>query len=315
MPSGKGFSMKSEVGETDIGKLLTNAYERERKKDPKLPEIKVTFITNDSISTLLSAAYLNHNPHLEGEGAAVKRVLAGEILGTGSNATCIYPVHLLNEKKCEKLPKDATHSLLNTEWSIYGIMPALKPLWTDVDEELNKNSSNPGFQPFEHLASGRYLGEMARLWAHKVLDPEDPILQTKTMKEPYAFLSRYSSELESQPNTEARVKFLSETLGTKVSPETADSMYHIVNAISDRATVCVASATAGLLLAGETGADQDNGEEVLVAYTGSVLEKYHNFLQRTEENLNKIVKGVKLIESWEGGVVGAAVGGGMCSGA
>lgn len=314
MQSGKGFSMKSDVGETNIGKLLATAYNAARIKDPKLPPIEVTFITNDSISTLLSAAYLNHNPHLESAGG-VKRVLAGEILGTGSNATCIFPVRLLAENKRSNLPADATHSLLNTEWSIYGIKPALAPLWTDVDEELNANSSNPGFQPFEHITSGRYLGEMVRLWAHKVLPPSDPLLATKPFNEPYAFVSKNASELEAQKDTAARALFLSEALGAKIPEASADALYEIAKAISDRATVCVAAATAGLLLAGDTGADKDNGEEVLVAYTGSVLEKYHDFRHRAEVHLNKIVKGVKFIESWEGGVVGAAVGGGMCASA
>ena len=49
---------------------------------------------------------------------------------------------------------------MNTELSKFGkgILPT-----TCWDDHLNVNHSLPDFQPFEHLVSGRYLGEIARL--------------------------------------------------------------------------------------------------------------------------------------------------------
>lgn len=311
MPSGKGYSMKSQVSETNIGKLLSTAYNKARVTDPKLPPIEVIFITNDSISTLLSAAYLTHNPHLRGEGGPDSRVLMGEILGTGSNATVIFPTDKLAAWKSKHLPEGTTHSLLNTEWSIYGIRPALESVWTDVDTQLNKESSNPDFQPFEHLCSGRYLGEIVRLFALKVLDPNDPVRQSKVLNTAYEFETRFASELEAVETPQGRVEYLEKALGVKVSQKTAEEILEICVAVSTRAAALVACATIGLLKAGETGVGEDNGEEVGVAYTGTVLEMYPKFLSRVEEFTRSVVGGVQFIPSWEGGIVGAAVGGGM----
>lgn len=50
--------------------------------------------------------------------------------------------------------------IVNTELGMFGkgILPVTK--W---DEDLNAAHILPDFQPLEHLVSGRYLGEVARL--------------------------------------------------------------------------------------------------------------------------------------------------------
>lgn len=114
--------------------------------------VKVEAIINDGTATLLSQAY---------EDSSTRLAL---ILGTGTNAAIHLPVGALAPEKYGQRPDSwhatAKHVLVNTEISMFGknILPTTR--W---DEYLNKTHVRPDYQPLEHLISGRYLGEIARL--------------------------------------------------------------------------------------------------------------------------------------------------------
>lgn len=109
-------------------------------------------IVNDGTATLLSRAYKDSSTRL------------ALILGTGTNMAVHLPVTALSPSKFGQRPKawhdKAKHVLVNTEISMFGknIYPTTR--WDDC---LNRNHSQPDFQPLEHLISGRYLGEIVRL--------------------------------------------------------------------------------------------------------------------------------------------------------
>lgn len=109
-------------------------------------------IVNDSSATLLSRAYEDDSTRL------------ALILGTGLNASIHLPVTALSRDKFGKRPQEwhdqAERVLVNTELSMFGknILPTTR--W---DEYLNANHDHPDFQPYEHLISGRYMGEIVRL--------------------------------------------------------------------------------------------------------------------------------------------------------
>jgi hexokinase len=109
-------------------------------------------IVNDSNATLLSRAYADSTTRM------------ALILGTGTNAAVHLPVSALAHTKFGQRPQswhdEAKHVLVNTEYSMFGknILPTTR--W---DDYLNLTHIHPDFQPFEHLISGRYLGEIARL--------------------------------------------------------------------------------------------------------------------------------------------------------
>ena len=70
------------------------------------------------------------------------------ILGTGVNSSAL-------------ITDNGTSKLINTEMSLMGgdkILPQ-----TEWDVLLDSRVEQPGFQPFETMVSGRYLGEVARL--------------------------------------------------------------------------------------------------------------------------------------------------------
>lgn len=109
-------------------------------------------IVNDSTATLLSKAYNDNSTRI------------ALILGTGTNAAIHLPVTSLAPTKFGKRPESwhakARAVIVNTELSTFGknVLPTTR--W---DDHLNKTHIKPDFQPFEHLISGRYMGEIVRL--------------------------------------------------------------------------------------------------------------------------------------------------------
>lgn len=119
--------------------------------------------------------------------------------------------------------------VVNTECSMLG--EGLFPL-TPADRALNAASDNPGFQPFEQLISGRYLGEIARLTLEAAGEKVG---------------GRFS--LESEETGEA---------GTFKS--------RVVAAVGTRAAAFLAAMVAALWELG------GGGDEVVVACAGAVVE-------------------------------------------
>ncbi len=88
----------------------------------------------------------------------------GVILGTGVNVAAYLPIGLVGPSKLSARPSswlEVAHRLIvNTELSMFGEGILQLTPW---DVELNDAHPRPLFQPLEHLVSGRYLGEIARL--------------------------------------------------------------------------------------------------------------------------------------------------------
>lgn len=109
-------------------------------------------ILNDASATLLSRAYQDPSTRF------------AVILGTGLNAAVHLPVTALSESKYGMRPQSwydkAKHVLVNTEVSMFGknVFPITR--W---DEGLKLTHPRPDYQPFEHLVSGGYMGEIVRL--------------------------------------------------------------------------------------------------------------------------------------------------------
>jgi hexokinase len=114
--------------------------------------VELKAIVNDSAATLLSKAYSDQTTRF------------GLILGTGVNIAVHLPIGLFGEKKFGIRPASwheaAKHVIVNSELGMFG--KGLLPM-TRWDIQLNDSHVRPDFQPLEHLLSGRYLGEIARL--------------------------------------------------------------------------------------------------------------------------------------------------------
>ncbi|OAX77096.1 hypothetical protein ACJ72_08609, partial [Emergomyces africanus] len=171
MPMGKGFAIPSNL---DLGGILLAGYDRhtrrplengqqsaKRQKRFALPKLKIAAITNDTVATLASLAYLV-------KSLPNSRVAMGIIVGTGCNATIPMSLKDLHESKAKHVSSrhpDAVETIINTEWTINGAAPPLHELniTTTWDTMLDQACARPGFQPFEYMTGGRYIGELVRI--------------------------------------------------------------------------------------------------------------------------------------------------------
>jgi hexokinase len=114
----------------EIGMLLKESLIRKG-----LQNIRPVAIINDTVGTLLTAAYLDPFADI------------GAICGTGHN-TCYWEPSL--------------NQIVNMESGNFDRLPV-----TIYDLELDKESEKPGKQRLEKMVAGHYLGELARLIAVK----------------------------------------------------------------------------------------------------------------------------------------------------
>lgn len=265
---GKGFAITSDL---NLGKMLLAGYARhisstcengsasnpsisnKKRRLSRLPRIRIAAITNDTVATFASLAYAV-------KAAPNSRVAMGLIVGTGTNATVPMPLTALHPAKQQSLAKPDSVStvVINTEWTIRGTDAPLDALSlkTKWDAELDRNSDAPGFQPFEYMTAGRYLGEIVRLVFIDVvtanLPPSrdaarviPPSLQTKN-----ALPTRFLSEVVARTdNIEVlalmlELKYPAEPFWTE---ERARLIRDIAHAVQQRSSALVAAACIGLL--------------------------------------------------------------------
>jgi hexokinase len=390
MPMGKGFAITSNL---DLRNIMLNGYEKhtrrpddedepssKRRKLFALPKLKIQAITNDTVATLASLAY------------AVKslpnsRVAMGIIVGTGCNATIPMKLSELHESKAKSvngMEPSAVETIVNTEWTISGAAPPLRELniTTKWDEELDKACARPGFQPFEYMTGGRYIGELIRLilfdYLTNIAGLSKRILPANLIQE-YALTTTYISDNVARARSDQDLaKELNRSLPTPESSDwrwdarTAGAFRRIARAVQRRSAGLIAAAVIGLLACcreielkedsnsntpetasspqsnGEmpapdaattqallgnnvhghivpvlqpTPADWQSGpEELVVAYTGGIIQHYPQFKEMCQQHIDRLImrtgpqrggKSVFLREASDGGVIGAGVLAGM----
>lgn len=402
MPMGKGFAITSNL---NLHKILLNGYEKhtrrpddddepskKRRKLFALPKLKIAAITNDTVATLASLAY------------AVKslpnsRVAMGIIVGTGCNATIPMKLDALHEDKAKSvnaMKPDAVETIVNTEWTISGAAPPLKELGvtTKWDTELDKACSRPGFQPFEYMTGGRYIGELIRLilfdYLTTIAGLSKRILPASLVQE-YALTTTYISDTVARARSDQDLaKVLNQSLPPPESSDwrwdalAAGAFRKIARTVQRRSAGLIAAAVVGLLACAReielkedsnvntplnaasplsngdphthdhtpapvaaaaslaasstttnrnnvhghvvpvlepTPADWQSGpEELVVAYTGGIIQHYPHFKEMCQQHIDRLImrtgpqqggKSVFLREASDGGVIGAGVLAGM----
>lgn len=265
MPMGKGFAITSNL---NLRKILLNGYEKhtrrpddedepssKRRKLFALPKLKIQAITNDTVATLASLAY------------AVKslpnsRVAMGIIVGTGCNATIPMKLDALHESKAKSvnsMEPNAVETIVNTEWTISGAAPPLRDLdiTTKWDEELDRACARPGFQPFEYMTGGRYIGELIRLilfdYLTTVAGLSKRILPANLIQE-YALTTTYISDNVARARSD---QDLAQELNQSLPPpessdwrwntRTAGAFRRIARTVQRRSAGLIAAAVIGLL--------------------------------------------------------------------
>jgi hexokinase len=349
---GKGFAITSDL---NLGNMLLAGYSRhctestsnghlrsdqagENGQQALLPKIRVAAITNDTVATFASLAYAV-------KAAPNSRVAMGLIVGTGTNATVPMKVDDLHPSKRNDLPNpEAVETVvINTEWTIRGTDKPLIDLniKTPWDLTLDANSDAPGFQPFEYMTAGRYLGEIVRLVYLDVApqEPEEDIpltLQTRNSL-PTRFLSEVVARRDVPSIMEELERIHPSASSSYWSPARVELLRSIAHAVQQRSSALIAAACIGLLdCVGDVHIDEaiqdrptSNGvksseradvEELVIAYAGGTISQYPQWLETCQHWIDTLVeagsarnvnKKVVLREALDGGIIGAGVLAGM----
>ncbi|EEQ35114.1 hypothetical protein McanMca71_001698 [Microsporum canis] len=392
MPMGKGFAITSDL---NLGKILLAGYDRhtrrpygsdepsaKRQRRFPLPKLKIAAITNDTVATLASLAYMV-------KSLPNSRVAMGLIVGTGCNATIPMKLSDLHESKARHVSAqqpDATETVVNTEFTLGGAAPPLRDLkfTTKWDIQLDEQCARPGFQPFEYMTGGRYIGELVRLVFYDYLTSVmglSPKLLPANLIQGYALSTGYLSSNVAPIRTDQDL--LEKLKSTLPPPESSTWNWDISTArafrktariVQTRSAGLIAAAVVGLLACqkeiqlrsdGATnprrstniivpsfnnstdtitsvyrpasttpqgpstpGMDsppsgwQSGPEELVVAYTGGIIQHYPHFKETCQGFIDRLViwdgpqesgKSVFLREASDGGIIGAGVLAGMVS--
>jgi hexokinase len=345
MGMGKGFAIQSNL---DLAKILVTGYESSRP--PSLPRIKISAICNDAVATLVSFLFqCRRNPK--------KKAAMGLIVGTGCNATIPLALSKLHPSKRPKSVKDLhDHDpdrdlkiAVNTEWTIKGAAGPLRDfdLITKWDSILDAEGEAPGFQPFEYMTAGRYLGELGRLI---VVDYLTTNLHVPKSSLPPRLLQRHGLTTtflgnlgpHLSPHELSIVKQLEAELPPSTHPdawrftdETAEMVLAIAKAVQRRAAGMTAAAVIGLLACADeihlvpssssankkdTLKDKSQQalevEELMVGYTGGCISHFQDYLGDCQYFLDSILEmefgnrtrpRVVLTPCHDGGILGAGI--------
>ncbi|KAJ5088836.1 hypothetical protein N7456_012452 [Penicillium angulare] len=267
MPTGKGFTIKSSL---NLREALLNGYEchtrrsedddlaeapAKRRKRYCLPKLKITVMTNDTVSTFASIAYsIRALPNT--------RVVMGLIVGAGCNSAVPMKLNDLQESKVkhirEKEP-DAQETIVSTEWTLRGASGPLteSKIATKWDDELEAHSNRPGFQPLEYMIGGRYIGELVRIvsydWFHRTKGVPRSSMPAKLVDE-YTLTTEFLSLVVAASSSDDKLaKELSEQVPVpedsdwEWTAESAGYLRAIAAAVQNRGAALIAAATVGLL--------------------------------------------------------------------
>jgi hexokinase len=334
MSMGKGFTIASRL---DLGKVLLEGYEK--AQHPELPRIKISAIANDSVATLVSFAYqFSSNPH--------SKAAMGLICGTGCNATIPLALSKLHPNKRPTRVKvlddaDTDEDLkvtVNTEWTINGAAGPLHELdfITNWDQTLDAEGEAPGFQPFEYMTAGRYLGELGRIiiveyFTNHLSIPSSSL--PPKLRERYGLSTAFLGNLG--PHLAAQEPSMLKQLEKELPPSTgngfwnwneeaAQAVFQIAVAIEKRAAGMVSAAIIGLLACADeihlspskSANSSPKIDELMVGYTGGCIVHFQNYLEDCQAFLDAIMVAefgeharprVGLKACHDGGIIGAGI--------
>lgn len=242
-------------------------------------------IVNDSSATLLSRAYEDPTTRF------------AVILGTGFNIAAHLPVSALSKTKYRNYPSkwldEASHVLVNTELSMFGggIFPITR--W---DEQLKQAHTQPDFQPFEQLISGRYLGEIVRLIIAEAVRTAGLFSGELPQKlnRPYSLDTGTLAQVEMDESKDfAAAISLFQSKHSLSKPPCYNDIYfvrQVSQLVSHRAAAYLAAGIHALwsLRLESEGLTPATAGHMAIGCNGSVIEKYPSFRELCQSHLDEL---------------------------
>ncbi|KAI5306251.1 hypothetical protein KEM56_001682 [Ascosphaera pollenicola] len=287
LPMGKGFLCSEGTTGLDLGELISEACSK------RSLNIKMAALVNDSSATLLSKAY------------TVPSTRMSLIVGTGTNAAILFPVHAIGHDKFGQRDAEwfaeAKRVIVNTELSMYGGNNILmRSRW---DELLNREHIKPDFQPLEYMTTGRYLGEIVRLIIVEAVKTAGLFGGTlpSSMEKPYSFDTAIVSCIEADKTAALTTSsgFLQKLHSFPEPPTPMDMMFlkSVCISVSRRAAAYLATAVFSLWAVcneheRSIRTANDSPSEppsISIACDGAVILKYPGFREQCQAYLDQLV--------------------------
>ncbi|CAM6108189.1 unnamed protein product [Calypogeia fissa] len=298
----KGFKVKGTVGR-DIVAVLRDAIRR------KGLDLEVAALVNDTVGCLAEGRYND------------KDVMMAVILGTGTNACFVEEASAV--PKWKGAPPASGKHVINTEWGNLN-SPTLPT--TFADDELDRESVNPGDHIFEKLMSGMYLGEIVRLVILRMAQEGGIFADYTTgrMSEKCSLPTPEVSKIHADESASLDVagEVLSKVWGIpSTTLEERKIVLSIIEIVTQRGARLAAAGIAAVLkkigrFGGRTGNGNGNGAthgaRTVVAIDGGLFTHYSQFrkymLEALEEILGKeAASSVSLKLSKDGSGIGAVL--------
>ncbi|KKA27039.1 hypothetical protein TD95_003954 [Thielaviopsis punctulata] len=304
---GKGLKAVEGLLGQDIGHVIKTACASQGLC------IELRAILNDSTACLLSQSYTHLSTRM------------GLILGTGTNIAAFLPVGAVGKHKFGNRSSSwwdaAAQVVVNTEVSTVGkgVLPMTR--W---DDELNAAHDKPDFQPLEMMVSGMYLGEICR---RVIIDAVENAglfggeLPHDISEDLSQSISMWKTQHPStyQPTTSdiQAIRTIASFVVRRSSALVAASVYALWDLRTMLSRQHAASFPEGDPRRQELECEAALGE-TSVAFNGSVIEKYPQYLENCSAVLNRLVaasrtradepaKSVTLVMARESSLFGAAI--------
>ncbi|XP_006643859.1 hexokinase-8 [Oryza brachyantha] len=288
----KAFSIDDAVGEDVVAELQTAMSKQGL-------DMHVAALINDAVGTLAGARYYDED------------VVAGVIFGTGTNAAYVERANAIPKWEGE-LPNSGD-MVINMEWGNF--YSSQLPV-TEYDQELDKESLNPGEQIYEKLTSGMYLGEIVRRVLLK-LSLQSGIfgdIDDSKLKAHFHLRTPHISAMhhDETPDLNIVAEKLHQILQiTNTSLETRKMVVKICDIVARRAARLAAAGVAGILMKlGRNGCA--NTQRSVIAIDGGLFEHYTKFRECLESTLGELLgdeasKSVAVKHANDGSGIGAAL--------
>lgn len=308
----KGFDIQEAVGR-DVCELLQSEID-----ELHLP-VKVAALVNDTVGTLMARSYTSPGK---------TPTLLGSIFGTGTNGAYVEKLEkvtkLVSKESEGNYDKSTGLMVVNTEWGSFDNTMNVLPN-TPYDQDLDKESVNPGVQMFEKRISGMFLGEILRRAILSLI--KDPKIQlfkdensssndlhsTTTIADDSALYKQWGidtsflSVVEADQSAGFRItkQALERDLGVDAaSSEDAEAVKILVSAIGKRSARLSAVALGAIVIntgslkrssntnnsSSTTESSGDVGEDEIIdiGADGSLIEYYPGFEEYIREGFREI---------------------------
>lgn len=293
----KGYDIDEAIGQDVCALLQTEITAL------KLP-IRVAALVNDTVGTLMARSYTSPGK---------TKTLIGAIFGTGTNGAYVEKLDRVKKMKEIDAKEGANYDastglmIINTEWGSFDNILSVLPN-TPFDQDLDRESVNPGIQMFEKRVSGMFLGEVLRRAMLTLYEKQDAkvalfkdassadndTVSTTTIAESSPLFKQWGIDTSFlsivEEDSSDHLRITKQTLEKELevsAPSTEDcvAVKMLVHAIGKRAARLSAVALAGIIIS----TNKLKEEEVVdVGVDGSLVEYYPGFEDYIREAFREI---------------------------